>query len=159
MPVHCEQNDVHDPSNVGAVLDPEDMEEVVEDILEHRRPVEVLLTGDQNLRLVRVAGYLQNPTLVGQQSLPPVAPPGKEYLFGRQVGPHAGLVCRLVQSQELQWPVDAGQQSRYITFRRCGRRRRRRWVVQAGNAAVAKGRRGGGERPVWSVHPSVGQRI
>ena len=59
MPVHCKQDDVHDPANVGAILDSEDVEEVVEDVLQHRRPVEVLLTGYQNLSLIRVARDLK----------------------------------------------------------------------------------------------------
>ena len=59
MPVHCEQYDVHDPSNICAILDSEDVEEVVEDVLQHRRSVEVLLTGDQNLRLIRISRHLE----------------------------------------------------------------------------------------------------
>ena len=59
MPVHCEQYDVHDPSNICAILDSEDVEEVVEDVLQHRWSVEVLLTGDQNLRLIRISRHLE----------------------------------------------------------------------------------------------------
>ena len=59
MPVHREQYDVHDPANVGAVLDAEDVEEVVEDVLQHCRPVQVLLTGDQNLRFIGVTRHLK----------------------------------------------------------------------------------------------------
>ena len=59
MPVHCEQYDVHDPANICAILDSEDVEEVVEDVLQHRRSVEVLLTGDQNLRLIRISRHLK----------------------------------------------------------------------------------------------------
>ena len=68
MPVHREQYDVHDPADVGAILDAEDVEEVVEDVLQHRRPIEVLLTGDQNLRLVRVARHLKWSQNVSNQS-------------------------------------------------------------------------------------------
>ena len=59
MPVHCEQYDVHDPANICAILDSEDVEEVVEDVLQHRRSIEVLLTGDQNLRLIRISRHLK----------------------------------------------------------------------------------------------------
>ena len=59
MPVHCEQYDVHDPANICAILDSEDVEEVVEDVLQHCRSVEVLLTGDQNLCLIRISRHLK----------------------------------------------------------------------------------------------------
>ena len=59
MLVHGQEDDVQGRLNVWAVFVSEDVKEVVEDAFEDERPLQVMLTRDQNLSLARIAGNLK----------------------------------------------------------------------------------------------------